>query len=129
MHRRGDDTNLRSRDRRRRFDGAWSFAEFEAPDAKGEARRLVFHLDGVEVERFALESRQAQAPPEATRVAPPLRAELTVIVPVYEDFEATRACLTALFSEGSHISTRLIVVDDASPNPRLRAWLDIQAAG
>ncbi len=54
------------------------------------------------------------------------RNTVNIIAPVYEDYEATRACFEALFAEGSEIATRLIVVDDASPNPRLRAWLDLQ---
>lgn len=55
-------------------------------------------------------------------------ALLSVIVPVYEDYEATRACFEALFAQRDLLSTRIVVVDDASPNPTLRQWLDQQAA-
>ena len=34
----------------------------------------------------------------------------------------------SLFAETSKIALRLIVIDDASPNPGLRVWLDFQAA-
>ncbi len=53
---------------------------------------------------------------------------MNVIIPVYEDFEATKACFAALFAEGGQVAPRLLVVDDASPNPSLRTWLDVQAA-
>ncbi len=44
---------------------------------------------------------------------------VTVVVPVYGDYTATRRCLADLPSQlgGSH---RAIVVDDASPDPRIR---------
>jgi GT2 family glycosyltransferase len=105
---------------------AWSCADIVAPDESGDWRGLDFLLDGIEADRFVLpppwEPLQASTPRSD---APP---ELTVLVPVYEDFEATRACLEALAAEGGALAARTIVVDDASPNPRLRAWLDARAA-
>lgn len=53
---------------------------------------------------------------------------LSVIVPVYEGFEATRACFEALFAHGQKPPLRIVAVDDASPNIPLRGWLDEQAA-
>jgi GT2 family glycosyltransferase len=55
-------------------------------------------------------------------------AALSVIVPVYEGYDATRACFEALFAQGQNQLLRIIAVDDASPNAPLRAWLDQQAA-
>ena len=55
-------------------------------------------------------------------------AKLWVIVPVYEDFAATRACLLATMAQVSEAEARLVVIDDASPNGALRGWLDVQAA-
>jgi len=65
------------------------------------------------------------APPPLPRA--PETAKLWVIVPVYEDFEATRACLNAAMAQLED-GARVVVVDDASPNARLRAWLDVVAA-
>ena len=51
-------------------------------------------------------------------------ADLTVIVPVYEDADATRDCLDSLRKQvlpGLHWDT--VVVDDASPNPTIVADL------
>jgi GT2 family glycosyltransferase len=53
---------------------------------------------------------------------------LSVVVPVYEGYEATRACFEAVFAQGQKPPIRIIAVDDASPNAPLRAWLDQQAA-
>jgi GT2 family glycosyltransferase len=53
---------------------------------------------------------------------------VTVITPVYEDYEATRACLESLQRARPSFAHRLIVVDDASPNAALKAWLDEAAA-
>ncbi|MDE3175599.1 MAG: glycosyltransferase family 2 protein, partial [Pseudomonadota bacterium] len=53
---------------------------------------------------------------------------VTVVVPVYEDFEATRACLEALDAARPNFASRILVVDDASPNADLAAYLDAQAA-
>ena len=53
--------------------------------------------------------------------APPPRA--TVVVPVYRGLEATLACLDSLFAS-TPPDARLIVVDDAGPDPALAAALD-----
>jgi GT2 family glycosyltransferase len=109
----------------------WSCVEIEAPCAEGETLRLVFMLDGRVLDTFSSpplrKHEGGQGGPAATdsRLKP---EQLNVIVPVYEDFAATRACLDAIFVETSKIALRLIVIDDASPNPGLRDWLDLQAA-
>ena len=52
-------------------------------------------------------------------------ANVTVLVPVYGDVRATRACLQSLLGQidkrGYH---RVVIVDDASPDPRMRVLLD-----
>jgi len=63
-------------------------------------------------------------PPPLPRA--PQSAKLWIVVPVYEDFEATRACLNATLAQLG--DARLVVIDDASPNAALRGWLDIVAA-
>ncbi len=48
----------------------------------------------------------------------------SVIVPIYGDFDATRACLESLFAE-LHGSPRhrALIVDDATPDPRIATYL------
>ncbi len=76
----------------------------------------------------AAATRSVAAGPRAFADAAPEPAALSVIVPVYEDFAATRACFEALFAQGAPLVTRILAVDDASPNADLRRWLDDQAA-
>ncbi|MCW2286616.1 GT2 family glycosyltransferase [Rhodoblastus acidophilus] len=85
-------------------------------------------LRGVRVRQGERELASWSAPP----VAPPLprapqTAKLWIIVPVYEDLKATRACLNAAMAQ-LDADMRLVVIDDASPNPALRGWLDVAAA-
>jgi GT2 family glycosyltransferase len=49
-----------------------------------------------------------------------------IVVPVYRGFLQVQACLNSVLESFSHNKTnaRLIVVDDASPEPALQAWLD-----
>jgi GT2 family glycosyltransferase len=51
-------------------------------------------------------------------------AAVSVVVPVYGDYEATRACLDTLKIEIAHDqNARLIIVDDAAPDPRINDLL------
>ena len=77
--------------------------------------------------RFEARPRPASPPAPAPRDAA-APAFVTVIVPVYEDYEATRACLEALAAAPPVCAHEIIVVDDASPNAALTAWLDEAAA-
>jgi len=109
----------------------WSCVEIEAPCGDDDTLRLVFLLDGREIDAFSppmpRNHQRAQGGSAPTSVcAKPER--LNIVVPVYDDFEATRACLESLFAETSKIALRLIVIDDASPNRELRVWVDLQAA-
>jgi GT2 family glycosyltransferase len=60
----------------------------------------------------AFADRRAEAPPGA--------AALSVIIPIYDGFEATQACLNSLFSQ-QDIVFSTILIDDGSPDPRLSA--------
>jgi GT2 family glycosyltransferase len=107
-----------------------SAASFAISDDAGAVQALEWVFDGEVVAR-------APAPPPPAFKVKPLRgdrgnsrsATLIVIVPVYEDFEATRACLAALIAQDSTVPRRLVVVDDASPNVELREYLDAIAEG
>jgi hypothetical protein len=52
----------------------------------------------------------------------PERAGLAVVVPVYRGLAVTQTCLTALLA-ALPAGTRLIIVDDATPEPALADWL------
>jgi GT2 family glycosyltransferase len=76
-------------------------------------------------------SKNAPAPPSGVSGAgtpgPDAEDILSVVVPVYEDFDSARACFEALFAESRSPRLHVVAVDDASPNAPLRDWLDAQA--
>ena len=53
---------------------------------------------------------------------------VTVVIPVYRDLEATCACLESVLSSTAISLGEVIVVDDASPEPAVSAYLDKLAA-
>jgi GT2 family glycosyltransferase len=53
---------------------------------------------------------------------------VTVIVPVYADYEATKACLDSLLSQLTVPSHRALLVDDATPDSRIARYLARAAA-
>ncbi len=71
-----------------------------------------------------LEAASVTAPALARAPATvPARRGLAVVVPVYRDLTMTKACLDALF-EALPAGANIIVVDDATPEPGLAAYLD-----
>lgn len=62
--------------------------------------------------------------PQTTAVAAETR-RVAVIVPVYDDFEATKHCFDAVLAHPEpHVARRIIAVDDATPDPRIAVLLD-----
>ncbi|WP_018233518.1 glycosyltransferase [Thioalkalivibrio thiocyanodenitrificans] len=54
----------------------------------------------------------------------PYSPKVDVIVPVYRDPDATRACIESVLDAPVSTPFRLVIVDDASPDPELSAWVD-----
>jgi GT2 family glycosyltransferase len=119
------------RDDAHRFSsGGVSAASFAILDEEGDSRRLDLALDGGIVATVPTPPARWSVGPARIRGASatsPTSMSLNVIVPVYEDFEATRACLTSLARQESETTTRIIVVDDASPNAELGDYLVVAA--
>ncbi len=58
----------------------------------------------------------------------PARRAVSAVIPAYRGLEETKACLESVFAVAG--LARVIVVDDATPEPELAAWLDgLAAAG
>ena len=53
---------------------------------------------------------------------------LDIVIPVYRGEAETRACLASVFSSANHRRVEVVVVDDASPEPAISAWLKELAA-
>ena len=49
--------------------------------------------------------------------------KITVIVPIYGDYDATRLCLETLLNELSSHRHRAILVDDATPDPQIASYV------
>lgn len=62
-------------------------------------------------------------PPLASPAPARPRRGVAVVVPVYGGGEVTRACLESVLATLPR-GARVVVVDDASPEPELRAWLE-----
>ena len=56
-------------------------------------------------------------------------APVDLVIPVYRDLAATRRCVASVLQHTGPDEARVILVDDASPEPELAAWVDEQADG
>ena len=56
-----------------------------------------------------------------------MTTKVDVIIPVYGQEALVRACIRSVRAARCRTAYELIIVDDASPEPRLLAWLDAQA--
>ncbi len=92
--------------------------------------RISFSLDGKSV--LTLSSFAEEADDNAgTRSIASSREpanQVDIIVPVYGNYNATKACLDSLELEGSKITKRIIVIDDCTPDEDLRALLEERAS-
>ncbi len=54
---------------------------------------------------------------------PPTQYPVDVIVPVYRGLDDTRRCIESVLANECSAAMRLVVVNDASPEPEVTAWL------
>ncbi|WP_284416888.1 MULTISPECIES: glycosyltransferase [unclassified Bradyrhizobium] len=98
----------------------------ERPDAAGPLH-LQITVDDQPIHQLYI----AEGRPEAPRSAPnpgsggeARSGQLTVIVPVYRDLDATTACLSSAISAiEATPDSRLLIVDDESPEPAIKDLL------
>lgn len=62
---------------------------------------------------------------QVASIANPLPVD--IIVPIYRNLPVTRACLESVLASDLPVDTRIILIDDASPEPELSAWCREQA--
>lgn len=48
---------------------------------------------------------------------------VNIIIPIFDGFEQTKACIESVIKNTKHKSYHLVLVDDASPNQQIKAWL------
>ncbi|MGB9988663.1 glycosyltransferase family 2 protein [Pseudoduganella rhizocola] len=59
------------------------------------------------------------------------RPAVSIVIPVYRDIALVQACIGSVLASlpRNRTPAKIVVVDDASPEPALSAWLDTLAAG
>ena len=110
---------------------ATSAAEVEILDETGLLVGLDFFLGGRMIGGWTLKRAPTSFDARsfsAKSIDAPSSPSVSIIVPVYEDLEATKACLRSVFQQNGEIATRLFLVDDCSPNAALRAYLEDEAS-
>jgi GT2 family glycosyltransferase len=98
------------------------------------ARARELHLRSrMEVRRVAKEGAAVRRELALLRrdvpLTEPIAPTVDVIIPVYRDLAETRRCIKAVLSSPVQTAWRLLVVNDASPEPELASWLRGLAAG
>lgn len=71
-----------------------------------------------------LSRRAAAAAPASPVRGTAGRGELTIVIPVYDDYAATRRCIESVIAHRPYIGTRVVIIDDESPDPAIGRYLD-----
>ncbi|MDD2545132.1 MAG: methyltransferase domain-containing protein [Burkholderiaceae bacterium] len=114
--------------------------------AQRERQNLIDHLQGIEnstvfratrplvhtkmwIDRQLGRTRQGAASPHTPlRHAMPASPEpVDIIVPVYRGLGDTRQCIESVLASPCKTPWRLVVINDASPEPEVTAWLRAKA--
>ena len=110
-----------------RFDAAWYVDQH--PEAA--ANPLLYHLRVGMPNGFPTEKPIRIAdflPSNLPALVPPSGITVDIVLPVYKGLAATRRCLESVLADPDRLPGRIVVIDDASPEPALSAWLDKLAA-
>lgn len=77
-------------------------------------------------------SPEPDIPPQAMHAtaseAPAAASTVDIIIPVYKGLADTQACIDSVLASSNQAPFRLIVINDASPEPELTGWLRNKAA-
>ena len=110
-----------------RFDAVWYVDQH--PEAA--ANPLLYHLRIGAPHGFPTEKTIRIAdylPSEAPALTMPAGLTVDIVIPAYKGLAATKRCLKSVLADTNRPPGRIIVIDDASPEPALSAWLAGQAA-
>ena len=115
------------RDPHPRFDAAYYAGEH--PEAAGNP--MIFHLLVGAARGWPTRRRQDigdYLPSSSPPLPVPADLAVDVIIPAYRGLAQTRRCLASVLADRERPLGRVIVIDDASPEPKLSAYLDKLAA-
>ena len=73
---------------------------------------------------FALQRHEVSALAVATLPEKPI---VTIVIPVYGGFEDTRCCIESVLASSYKTPAKIVVINDASPEPKLVEWLNDNA--
>lgn len=111
------------------FMTAW-YAAAHLP-GRPDVNPLTFHIESGRAAHLptttfanAAAYRPAAMSAHAAPELPPTQRPVDVVVPVYRGLAATRSCIESVLRSGLPASTRVIVIDDASPEPAVCAYVD-----
>jgi GT2 family glycosyltransferase/glycosyltransferase involved in cell wall biosynthesis len=110
-----------------RFDAGYYVDQH--PEAAGNP--LLFHLRHGCARGWLTEkpiSIREYLPSAGVAPAAPSGVMVDVIIPVYRGLAQTRRCIRSVLADPDRPPGRIIAIDDSSPEPKLSAWLDSQAA-
>lgn len=107
-------------DQGRELTGELAQARGQQAQDRHELRRLNAEKDAMERKLGRL---QGLRPP-----VQPIASTVDVVVPVYLGLDDTRRCVQAVLSCPTRTAWRLVLVNDASPDPELTTWLRELAA-
>jgi glycosyltransferase involved in cell wall biosynthesis len=116
-----------SRNPHPRFDGVWYVEQH--PDAA--ANPLLYHLRVGMARGYRTEKSIDIAdylPSEGPAVPVPAGVFADVVIPLHRGTEAAMRCIRSVLTDRAFPLARIIVVDDRSTDPELRAWLRELAA-
>jgi len=105
---------------------------FERALDSGQNPRWVYLKCGEEIslsKRISSRKEQPAKPAESRSKKAPsarkLKPALTIVIPVYRDFKATRACLESVRRETAKMSDCMVLlINDASPEPEIAPYLE-----
>lgn len=101
----------------------WSISVLDGDDASA-GRQL---MQGAPLAFYPEPALPKQRPMDADEPPRPV----CIVIPVYRELALVQACIGSVLTSLAHNRTpaSIVVVDDASPEPALSAWLDKVAAG
>jgi GT2 family glycosyltransferase len=113
-------------------DAQWAAATIRIPWSRVGEHAILRFAEGrgvlIGAQHTKVRRTPRATPPSTTRIEGArrhARQPIAVIVPVYDDLEATRSCLEGLLADRpALVERRIVVVDDAAPDQRISAYLD-----
>lgn len=106
-----------------RFDAAF----YVEAHPEAAANPLMFHMLAGRARGFATEppfDASAFLPSTGRILKPPPGVHVDVVIPCYRGLAETRRCLASVLADPERPPGRVVAIDDASPEPKLAAYLD-----